>query len=272
VGASDFVAQAHSEGLKAFVTVTGDWERAYDSGYRAEYVAALADLAAAGADAIEVWDGPNTLSSVPVVDPAEYAALLCEAHAAIKEANPGTTVISGAPAATASVGDCTPERCGDVLWLEALLAEGAFECADMVGARYTSGATGPSATAGHPSGLEHPSFYFLPTLSRYAGASGGDRPLAFSQFGYLSPQGYGDPPSAFWWAVDTSALDQAEWTTEAVLMASGGGRVGMLIIWNLDYTDWGGDFDSVQAGYALIRHNGECPTCDALAVALAQSR
>ena len=270
VGAGDFIAEAHLEGLKAFVTVTGDWERGYDSEYRVEYVGALAILARAGADAIEVWDQPNTLASMPVVDPAEYTALLCEAYAAIKEGNPGTLVISGAPAPTDSSADCTDERCGDVQWLEALFAAGAFECADMVGARYTSGATGPIATIGHPSGLDHQSFFFLTTVRRYHEASGGEKPLAFSQFGYLSPQGYGEPPRAFWWAADTSALDQAEWTAEAVQIASRGGIVGMLMIWNLDYTEWGGDFDSVQAGYALIRPDGSCPTCDSLAVALAQ--
>ena len=270
VGIGAFVAEAHANDLRAFVSVAGDWERAYDVDYQAAYVQAVARLAREGADAIEVWDEPNTLASMPVVDAAKYADLLCAAYAGIKDANPDTLVISGAPSPTDSSADCTQDRCGDAQWLEALSGVGAFECADMVGVRYITGATKPTATMGHPSGLDHHSFYYLSIVSRYREAVGADMPLAFSQFGYLSPEGYGEPPPAFWWSAATSVTNQADWTAAAIDMASRGGTVRMLMIWNLDSAEWGGEYESVLGGYAIIRPEGDCPACTALSEAFAQ--
>ena len=205
----------------------------------------------------------------PPPDPGENArawdtkAELSESYEAVKEANPATLVVSGPPAPTDSAG-CSEEGCGDAAWLEALAAEGAFECADFVGARYTVGATDPSTSIGHPSGLEHHSFYFQPMIRRYYEAAGAETPLAFSQFGYLSPEGYGALPDAFWWAGGTSAAHQAGWTTEAVQMAAGSPMVGMVMIWHLDAADWGGDYDTVRGGYGLIRPDGNCLACEML--------
>ncbi len=270
VGVGNLIAVAHHRGLKVLLSVTGDWELAYDDEYQASYVRALADLAAQGADGIEVWDEPNTLGTMAVVDPVEYAELLCAAYEAIKVSNPDTVVISAAPAPSGSADECTEEVCGDLHWLQALAEAGAFECADMVGVRYTTGATAPDTSVGHPSGLDHHSFYFLPTVRRYYGAAGGILPLAFTQFGYLSPEGYDDPPPAFWWATVTTAADQADWTARAVQLASASNRVGMVVIWNLDATDWGGKYGSVTAGYAIVRPDGTCPTCEALGEAFRQ--
>jgi len=266
VALGDFLDEAHEIGLQAFVSVTGDWARTYEPEYQVEFIRALAQLAADGADAIEIWDQPNSLASVPVVDPALYSRMLCEAYDAIKEANPSTLVVSGPPAPTESA-VCSEQGCGDAAWLEALAAEGAFECADFVGARYTTGASGPTTTIGHPSGLDHHSFYFRPMIRRYFAAAGAETPLAFSQFGYLSPEGYDTLPDAFWWAGGTSAAYQAGWTTEAVQLAAGTPMVGMVIIWHLDATDWGGDYQSVRGGYALIRPDGSCLACDMLSQA-----
>jgi hypothetical protein len=264
VSVGDFVAVAHEHDLRAFVSVAGDWLRGYEPEYQAEFVAALARLAEAGADAIEIWAEPNSLTSMPVIDPVLYTDMLCAAHTAIKEANPASLVVSGPPAPTDSGGECSAELCGDAEWLEALAEEGAFACADMVGVRYTAGATDPSTTIGHPSGLDHHSFYFLPIVRRYWEAAGGETPLAFSQLGYLSAEGHGALPEAFWWADGTTAASQAAWTTAAVEMAALNPMVAMAMLWNLDATDWGGDYQSVRAGYALIRPDGTCPACAAL--------
>ena len=271
VALGNFVGEAHDVGLLAFVSVTGDWTRGYEPEYQAEFVRALAHLAAEGADAIEIWDQANSLTSMPVVDPVLYTDLLCEAHAAIKEANPATLVVSGPPAPSDSSDACSDAGCGDVQWLEALAADGAFECADFVGARYTTGATGPGTTVGHPSGLDHPSFYFLPVTSRYFEAAGGSTPLAFSQLGYLSGEGYAALPDAYWWAGGTTAAYQAGWIAEAVQIAAESPMVGMVMIWHLDATDWGGDYDSVRGGYALIRPDGSCLACELLGQAYHES-
>jgi len=258
------ISQAHSYGLHILLTVTGDTQRAFELDYQDEFVGFLASLARQGADAIEVWDEPNIDRQMAVVDPAQYTALLCAAHIAIKEANPETLVISGAPAPAGFWEGCTPTGCDDLPWIQGLAEAGAAECFDFVGAHYIQGATSPSEESGHPMGVDHYTYYFWPMLERYDEAFGSVRPLAFTMFGYLSPDGYGEVPQWFTWAEDTTVAEQAEWTVEAVQMSIESGKVGMIIIWNLDSTGWGVGYNDVRAGWALIRQDGTCPTCEAL--------
>ena len=258
------ISEAHSHGLRILLTATGDGQRAFEPDYQDESVAFLASLARQGADAIEVWNEPNLDREITVTDPAQYTALLCAAYTAIKETNPDTLVISGAPAPTGSFGGCTSKGCDDLPWIQGLAEAGAAECLDFVGAQYSAGATGPGESSGHPGAIsDHYSWYFWPMVEAYDEVFGSARPLAFTMFGYLSPEGYGELPEWFGWAADTTVADQAAWTAEAVHMSIESGKVGMIIIWNLDSTDWRGEYN-IQGGYALIRPDGTCPTCEAL--------
>jgi hypothetical protein len=49
---------------------------------------------------------------------------------------------------------------------------------------------------------------------------------------------------------------------DAISLARSSGKVRLVIIWNVDFTYYGAD---PMAGYAIIRPNGTCPACDALA-------
>lgn len=260
---------AHSNGLRILLTVTGDKQQIYDGEYQATFISFLASLAEQGADAIEVWNEPNLDREVVIVDPAQYTTLLCTAYTAIKEANPDTLVISGAPAPTGYFGGCTSTGCDDLPWVQGLAAAGAAECLDFIGASYTAGATSPSAESGHPMGIHH-TYYFWPMVERYHAAFANARPLAFTTFGYLSPEGYGEAPEWVSWGKNTTVAKQAAWTTEAVQISIDSGKVGMIIIWNLDSTRWGGEHNEIQAGWALIRHDGSCPACEALQELLLQ--
>ena len=267
--ADSLIADAHSSGLRVLLTAVGDGERAYDPDYQEQFVAFLVSMAEQGADAIEVWNEPNIDREAAVVDPSRYTQLLCAAHTAVKAANPDTLIISAAPAPTGWFGGCTPTGCDDLPWLEGVAEAGAGECLDLVGARHTSGATSPDAKSGHPASAGyHHSWYFKGTVEAYSDAFGGTRPLAFTSFGYLTSEGYGDMPAPFAWAKDIKIADQAAWIAEAVHMSFESEKVSMIIIWNLDETSWEGM--DVRAGYALIRQDGTCPACDALQELLVQ--
>jgi hypothetical protein len=54
----------------------------------------------------------------------------------------------------------------------------------------------------------------------------------------------------------------AQWLAEAVSISANSGKVRMVIIFNVDFTQWG---DDPQAGYAMIRRDGGCPACGTLA-------
>jgi len=225
-------------------------------------------MAAAGADAIEVWNEPNINREWPTgqVNGANYTALLAKAYPAIKAANPGTLVISGAPAPTGFWGaaGCSPDGCNDDAFLAQMAAAGAANYMDCVGAHHNAGATAPSATSGHPAG-SHYSWYFLPTLNLYYNAFGGARKVCFTELGYLTDDGM---PStleqsapAFAWASNVTLAQQAAWLAEAAAMSANSGKVRLMIIWNADFTRYDSD---PMAGYAIIRPDGSCPACNAL--------
>ena len=267
VDVSGAINNAHAQGFKILLGIVGDKERVMDGAYQDEYAAAVAAMAAAGADAIEVWNEPNINREWPTgqVNGASYTALLAKAYRAIKAANPGTLVISGAPAPTGFWGaaGCSPDGCNDDAFLAQMAAAGAASYMDCIGAHHNAGATAPSATSGHPGG-GHYSWYFLPTLNLYYNSFGGARKVCFTELGYLSDDGYPSLEStapAFAWASNVTVGQQAAWLAEAAAMSANSGKVRLMIIWNADFTRYDSD---PMAGYAIIRPDSSCPACDAL--------
>jgi hypothetical protein len=101
-------------------------------------------------------------------------------------------------------------------------------------------------------------------LDTYWNIIGGQKPICFTELGYLTPEGYGPLPGFFAWAQNVTVGQQASWLAEAAALSSQSGRVRLLIIWNIDFTVYGSD---PQAGYAIIRADGSCPACNALVAA-----
>jgi hypothetical protein len=117
-------------------------------------------------------------------------------------------------------------------------------------------------STGHPAG-SHYSWYFPSTLDLYYNTFGGARKVCFTELGYLSSEGFAGLPTNFAWASGTSVAEQAQWLAEAVSLAASGGRVRLFIVYNVDFTQYDLSGDP-QAGYAIIRPNGDCPACETL--------
>jgi len=264
---SGAINMAHANGFKILLSVLGDRGSVMDPAYQDGYARDLANMAAAGADAIEVWNEPNIDREWPTgqVNGASYTQLLAKAYNAIKGANAGTMVISAAPAPTGFWGaaGCAADGCNDDTFLSQMAAAGAARYMDCVGAHHNSGTTSPSVSSGRPEG-NHYSWYFLPTLNLYFGAFGGARKVCFTELGYLSPQGYPSLQSTapgFAWAENTTIAQQAQWLAEAASISGNSGKVRLMIVFNVDFDYYGSD---PQAGYAIIRKDGSCPACEAL--------
>jgi hypothetical protein len=88
------------------------------------------------------------------------------------------------------------------------------------------------------------------------------KPICFTELGYLTPEGYGALSPNFAWAANVTVAQQATWIADVIRMARGDSRVRLVIVWNMDFTNWG---DDPMAGYALIRPDNTCPACDRLA-------
>ena len=263
--ASGMVAAAHSKGFKIQLSALGSPDMVTKGGFESDYAGWVAGLAAAGADAIEVWNEPNIDREWAVghISPQAYTQLLCAAYNAIKGANAGTAVISAAPAPTGWFGGCGPNGCDDMPWMAGLRDAGAANCMDFIGAHHNSGATSPAARSGHPAdpGSTHHSWFFLPQTELYYNTFGGARKLFYTEMGYASQEGVEGFHDAFAWARGTNNAQQAQWLAEAVSLSVNTGMVRCIIVWNIDFVRYGYD---PQDGFAILRPGGACPACESL--------
>lgn len=265
-----FISAAHAQGFKVLISAVGPATMVTETNFARRVAEWLAGMAAAGADAIEVWNEPNLPREWQrgYISPRAYTHLLCTAYTAIKRANRATLVISAAPAPTGYFNGCTGYGCDDAPWLEGLVAAGAARCFDYLGAHHNAGATAPSARTGHPADPEgqHHSWYFLPQTELYYQQFAGKRQVFYTELGYLSADGFGWIPEGFGWAGNISTAMQAAWLAEAARLGRDSGMVRAIIIWNVDATCYGdcGSAQDPQGGYAIIRPGGACPACEAL--------
>ncbi|MGC9348665.1 MAG: NBR1-Ig-like domain-containing protein [Anaerolineae bacterium] len=256
---------AHANGFKIQLSAIGGADMVTEPGFEDKFAAWVAGLAAAGADAIEVWNEPNIDREWKIghISAASYTNLLCKSYSAIKGANAGTAVISAAPAPTGYFGGCSPNGCDDQPWLEGLYNAGAANCMDFIGAHHNSGATSPSARSGHPANpaSTHHSWFFLPQTELYYNIFRGTRQLFYTEMGYASQEGVPTFSNDFAWGRGTNNAQQAAWLAEAVQLSINTGMVRCIIVWNIDFVRYGYD---PQDGYAIIRPGGSCPACDSL--------
>jgi hypothetical protein len=264
--ASGLVNASHSQGFKIQLSGLGSPSMVTQPNFEQDVANWMAQMAAAGADAIEVWNEPNIDREWQIghISPQAYTKLLCAAYNAIKAANPDAAVISAAPAPTGSFGGaCQPNggNCDDAPWMAGLRDAGAANCMDYIGAHHNSGATSPSARSGHPAGGTHHSWYFLPQTELYYNTFGGARKLFYTEMGYASQEGVPPFHDAFGWARGITNANQAAWLAEAVSLSVNTGMVRCIIVWNIDFSRYGYD---PQDGFAIIRPGGACPACDEL--------
>ncbi len=266
-----FINSAKQKGLKVLITAVGDRSRVMNTSYRDQWAQFLAKLAAAGADAIQVWREPNYQSEWPAgqISGASYADLLKRAYFAIKQANPNVLVISAGPAQTSGVygGGCAKEGCDELAFLRQMANQSAQDYMDCVGVNYTSGSNAPGIVQNN----RHYLHYFGPLRNAYFSAFNGARPLCLTALGYVTKEGIADQlPEAYKFAANITLNDQAAWLAEAVQIARASGQVRLVIIWNVDATSWIPDepakdtLSDPQAGYAMIRPDGTCPACETL--------
>jgi hypothetical protein len=259
------VSAAHDAGFKVQVSTYGASDMVLQPTFEADIAAWLSDLAAAGVDAIEVWNEPNLDRSwlTGYISPTLYTQLLCESYISVKAAYSDTLIISAAPAPTGWFGGCGLDGCDDQPWMEGLYAAGAANCLDYLGAHHTNGATSPSATIGHPANPldTHHSWFFLPQTQLYFDIFQGSRQIFYTEMGYASQEGVPPFPPTFSWATGTDNTEQAAWLAEAAELSVSTGMVRYMMIWNIDFPRYG---DDPADGYAIFRPDDSCPACETL--------
>lgn len=261
---------AHDRGFRVLLSVVGDHNQlaANPSQYYQNFAQFLGGLAAGGADAIEVWNEPNIPREWPSgqVSGANYTQMLSAAYQVIKANNASTLVISGAPAPSGGLPNTAAGGFNDDAFLSSMASAGAGNFMDCVGIHYNAGAVPPSATSGAPVGSAgHYSWYYPSMVNLYRARFPGI-PLCFTEIGYLSSEGFSTGlPANFSWANGNSVQEQAQWLAAAAVQARNSGAVRLFIVWNVDSQNYGED---PQAGYAIVRPDGNCPACNTLGAAL----
>ena len=131
---------------------------------------------------------------------------------------------------------------------------------DCLGVHYNEGIISPTLSSGDPRDNYY-TRYYSGMVNTYLTLTGGKKQLCFTEFGYVSPDGYPPLPSFFGWGGNTDSAEEAQWLAEAAAIARGSGKVRLLIIFNVDFTHYG---DDPIAGFAIIRPGGNCPACETL--------
>jgi hypothetical protein len=262
--AEDAINTAHEQGFHILLNITGDVSdlTAGGEGYITQYAGFLGEVAALSPDAIEVWSEPNIDRSWTTgeISGAAYVEMLREAYQAIKAADSEVMVISAAPTPTGA-GDVFPDSVvNDDQWITQVVEAGGLDYMDCLGAHYVEGVVAPYDTSNDPRD-DYYTRYFGTMLDTYVNLIDGARPICFTSLGYLTPEGYPSLGSYFAWATNTTVAQQASWLASAAMLSAQSGQVRLMIIWNVDFTDYAGD--NPMAGYAIIRPDG-CPACNSL--------
>lgn len=268
--AQNVINHARRHGFKVLLSVIGIKSEIANnaSQYFTTYANFLGQVAALNPDAIEVWNEPNIDQEWPGghISGTSYANMLKKAYPAIKAANPNVMVISGAPAPTGYFGGgCANNGCDDLPFIQQMKNAGAADYFDCTGMHYNEGVISPTRSSGDPRGNpNHYTRYYSTMISTYRGVFP-NKPICFTELGYMSPDGLGGVPAGFEWAANTSAQEQAQWQGEAATLSKNGGVVRLMIVWNVDASF---TRSNPMAGYAIIRQNNQCLPCVTLAAAM----
>lgn len=271
------IVNAHNLGFRILISVVDKENKDLVTSpeYQRRFASYLVTLAQQGADAIEVWNEANIDREWPTgqISGQAYTQLLQLVYPQIKAANPETMVVSGALSPTGYFGGgCSANGCDDKPFLRAMVAAGAMNYADCVGIHYNEGILSPNQTSGDPRGNpNHYTRYYKTMVDTYWQATGGLKPLCFTELGYLTGEGYPNLTTTapgFAWAGKTTVAQQAQWLAEATTLAkNSNGQLKLLIVYNVDFETYDKD---PQAGYAIIRRDGSCPACESLGAVMGQ--
>ncbi|MBN1977986.1 MAG: cellulase family glycosylhydrolase [Anaerolineae bacterium] len=269
------VDSCEAMGFKLLLSVVRapDWLRAVEveSGPPADYaefgrfMEQLATRYRGRVAAYELWNEPNLAREWrgDVLDPARFVALVAEGSGAVRAADPGALVISGAPAVT-GINDGV-EAVDDRVFLRGMYEAGVARWVDGIGAHPYGFANPPDeswqdVTHVASSHNDHPSFFFRDTLEDYHAImleyGDTEHRIWATEFGWPSVENMGSMDTAGWeYALEVSEEQQAEYIVRAFHMGDERPWVGPMFLWNVNLATIWGTGNPVSA-YGLLHPDG----------------
>ena len=281
VSAGRDLNQWNEAGFKILVSVVGNRDEIYNPGYNDSFSRFAVDVVReSGASGIEIWNEPNIQNEWTPgrISPVDYVVIARVTATAVRSIRPEILVVSAglAPNGVPVNDNSWP----DDLYLEGMVAAGILDIVDCVGLHHNQGALPPNESSGDGRGA-HYSFYWRGLVDRYLeiiNPSGEinqlSTPLCVTEVGYLTDQGFSDTLEQkspnFAWAADTSVFQQAEWLSDTLKRSCRERHTLLVIVWNVNFT---GDLgEDPQAGYAIVRPDGSCFSCEELFAAVRELR
>lgn len=229
----------------------------------ADFLRALLTRYPGKVHAIEVWNEINIdrewSTNPPDISATRYTQLLQAAYTTIKSIDPNILVLTSGLAPTgANIPGVVTD---DFVYMDQLIAAGALQYADCVGAHHNGLNVPPNADWNNipervppakfrgPWQSPHHSWAFKSTLEGYAQRirnAGSTLKLCVTEFGWPSVedlQGRGTLRDGFGFAADNTLQDQADFTVQAIELMQQWGFVRLAFIWNLNY--------GAQAGWQI---------------------
>jgi hypothetical protein len=285
------VEAANNRGIKVLFSVVDapSWARTYtdentqgappdDLAVFADFLGRMVDRYQGRIHAIEVWNEQNLdreWDTAEGVSAERYVEMLRLAYQTIKSRDPSIIVISGAPSNLGFTA-ADPNNANrlvvmdDFQYMEAMIAAGALDYCDCVGAHHNGfnmppdvawdeGYDDPTATFRGPFDNPDHSWSFKSTLWGYherIQAAGRNTPLCITEFGWATSEGFDGYPPGFEFALDNSLQEQAEWDVQAFQLMREWGFVRLATLWNLNYSQLGWGPEDPNAPYALVDFSG----------------
>jgi len=214
--------------------------------------------------AYELWNEPNLRREWRGHDlsAAKFVELIAQGASGVRQGDPGAVVISGALGVTGI--DDGINAMADRVYLRAMIAAGAGNFVDAIGAHPYAAANPPDERAADASHKatgynNHPSFFFLDTLEDYHAIlteAGSDKPIWITEFGWPSVDGFGDVNTTGWdYAREVTEKDQAAYLRRAIELRRERPWLGPMMIWNLNVA-WLFGPGRPESAYSLIRPDG----------------
>lgn len=220
--------------------------------------------------AVEVWNEVNLdreWSTAPkAISAVRYTALLKAAYTAIRTVDPTIVIVTAGLAPTGA--NIPGVATDDFIYMDQLIAAGALQYADCVGAHHNGINVPPDAAdwrnipeRNPPAKYRGPwnnpnhSWSLRATFDGYVQrirTAGSSLKLCVTEFGWPSMEGLkGQPKADFSFAYDNTLTDQANFIDTAVGFMQSSGNFRLAFIWNLNY--------GAQAGWTVEPNN---PTSD----------
>ncbi len=255
------------------VVTTPHWARARTEGHGppddpatyGNFVAAVAQRYCGKVSAIEVWNEQNLITEWNTgrgINAKEYIDLLRIAYNRIKAACPGMIVVSGAPTPTGLTDGVT--AVDDVQYLRQMYNNGLKNYCDAVGVHPSGFDNPPDAdwrTWKDSSGFNgHRSFFFSNTIKSYHDVmvqnGDGNKRLWATEFGWATIENIAPTPNpGYEYAATNTEARQADYLVKAMQIAKQSGYMGVMFIWNLDFSlEVGGWWEGSK--FSVLRPDG----------------